>query len=46
MFMEAPGIAVLAHGAAQDRAASMIGRKIAAHQILSLLGLGGMGEVY
>jgi eukaryotic-like serine/threonine-protein kinase len=45
-FMEAPGMAVLAQAVAQDRAYSMIGRQLGAYQILSLLGAGGMGEVY
>ena len=45
-FMEAPGMAVLAQAVAQDRAGSMIGRQLGAYQILSLLGAGGMGEVY
>jgi len=45
-FMEAPGMVVLAQAMAQDRAGSMIGRQIGAYQILALLGVGGMGEVY
>jgi len=45
-FMESPGMAVLARAMAGDRACSMIGRRISSYQILSLLGAGGMGEVY
>ncbi|HET9318545.1 MAG TPA: serine/threonine-protein kinase, partial [Bryobacteraceae bacterium] len=45
-FMEAPSMAVLAQAVAQNRVASMIGRQLGAYQILSLLGAGGMGEVY
>jgi serine/threonine protein kinase len=45
-FMQAPGMAVLAQAMAQGRAGSMIGRQFGAYQILSLLGAGGMGEIY
>jgi len=45
-FMESPGAAVLAKSMAGDRAESMIGRQFGAYKILSLLGVGGMGEVY
>ena len=45
-FMDAPGMAVLAQAVAQDRVGSMIGQQLGAYQILSLLGAGGMGEVY
>src|SRR5438094_8785223 len=45
-FMEAPGVAVLAHAMARDRTGSMIGQRIGAYQVLSLLGAGGMGGVY
>lgn len=45
-FLEAPGVAVLAKAMAGERTGSMIGRRIGPYQILSLLGVGGMGEVY
>jgi eukaryotic-like serine/threonine-protein kinase len=45
-FMQAPGMAVLAQAMAQGRAGSIIGRQLGAYQILSLLGAGGMGEIY
>jgi serine/threonine protein kinase len=45
-FMEAPGLAVLAKVVAGDHKGAMIGRQLGPYQILSLLGAGGMGEVY
>jgi Tol biopolymer transport system component/predicted Ser/Thr protein kinase len=45
-FMEAPGMAVLAKAMAGERVGSMAGQQIGFYQILSLLGAGGMGEVY
>src|SRR5262249_28748483 len=36
----------MVQGLAQDTQGSWIGRKIGSHQIVSLLGAGGMGEVY
>jgi eukaryotic-like serine/threonine-protein kinase len=45
-FIEAPALEVAAGLLAQDQAAAMIGRQVSHYQILSLLGAGGMGEVY
>ena len=45
-FIETPAIEAAARGIAEDRARSMVGRQMGGYQILSLLGAGGMGEVY
>ena len=45
-FLEAPIGEVAAHVLADERGASLVGRQIGSHTILSLLGAGGMGEVY
>ena len=45
-FLEAPIGEVAAHVLADEHGASLVGRQIGSHQILSLLGAGGMGEVY
>ncbi len=44
-FLEAPALDVAAHFAA-DRSQSLIGQRVGSYEILSLLGAGGMGEVY
>ena len=45
-FLEAPIGEVAAHVLADNHRASLAGRQIGSHQILSLLGAGGMGDVY
>jgi eukaryotic-like serine/threonine-protein kinase len=42
-FLDAPALELLKDGA---RAQSLIGRQFGSHRIVSLLGAGGMGEVY
>jgi serine/threonine protein kinase len=45
-FIEAPALEVAAKGMAQNRAQSLVGQQVGPYQIHSLLGVGGMGEVY
>ncbi len=45
-FLETPALEVEAKAMAQDQANSMVGRQIGSYKIVSLLGIGGMGEVY
>jgi eukaryotic-like serine/threonine-protein kinase len=45
-FLEAPAIEVAAKILNDDRERSLLGRQMGCYQILSLLGAGGMGEVY
>ncbi len=45
-FLEAPIGELAAQILADDHRASLVGRQIGSHQILSLLGTGGMGDVY
>jgi eukaryotic-like serine/threonine-protein kinase len=45
-FIEAPALEVAAQLRAEEQSQSLIGRQLGPYLILSLLGAGGMGEVY
>ncbi len=45
-LLEEPAIVELAKGMDTDASQSLIGRKMGSYQVISLLGAGGMGEVY
>ena len=45
-FIEKPAVEVTAEAVAIDRAQSLVGRQLGSYKIVSLLGVGGMGEVY
>jgi hypothetical protein len=45
-FIEAPALQEAAQRGSADQARSLVGRQLGSFKILSLLGAGGMGEVY
>ena len=45
-FLDAPALEVAAKVMAEDSGRSLLGRQLGSYQVLSLLGTGGMGEVY
>ena len=45
-FLEAPALEVAAKVMSEDSGRSLLGRQLGSYQVLSLLGTGGMGEVY
>jgi serine/threonine protein kinase len=45
-FIDAPALEVAARGMARNRTQSLVGRQVGPYKIQSLLGAGGMGEVY
>jgi serine/threonine protein kinase len=45
-FLETPALEAAARAAARDPAGSLAGRTLGHYRVLSLLGAGGMGEVY
>ncbi len=45
-FLGSPAVQVATQGIPQDQKPSLLGQQLGPYQILSLLGAGGMGEVY
>src|SRR5262249_56664109 len=45
-FLGTPAIDVVARGLAGERRESVIGKRLGAYEVMSVLGVGGMGEVY
>src|SRR6266704_2115994 len=45
-FLESPALEVAAKKIAQDQSRSLLGQRLGTYEFLSLLGVGGMGEVY
>jgi TolB-like protein/predicted Ser/Thr protein kinase len=45
-FIQAPALQEAAQGLSADQARSLVGRQLGAFKVLSLIGAGGMGEVY
>jgi len=45
-FLNTPALDLLARRLAGERQASLIGKRLGAYQVISVIGFGGMGEVY
>ena len=45
-FIEQPALEITAKMIARDKPESLVGKQIGSYQIVSLLGVGGMGRVY
>src|SRR5438046_8890263 len=45
-FLESPALEIAAKKMAQDQTRSLLGQRLGSYQVLSLLGAGGMGDVY
>ncbi len=45
-FLSTPALDLAARFLASERQASMVGKRLGAYQVISVLGVGGMGEVY
>src|SRR6266568_5678259 len=45
-FLESPALEIAAKEMSQDQTRSLLGQRVGSYQVLSLLGAGGMGEVY
>src|SRR5438477_13010032 len=45
-FLESPALEIVAKKMAQHQTQSLLGQRLGSYQLLSLLGTGGMGEVY
>src|ERR1043166_5104517 len=45
-LLESPALEIAAKEMAHDQTRSMLGQRLGSYQVISLLGAGGMGEVY